>query len=376
METAQLELTADSIAGLIEELEDTLTTLAAGDGERFSYRPEYAKATKSVSAAILLNRILLWWHKQGKQPFYKFRKKCTHQWYNDGDSWLEEMGFSAHEFDSAIKIIGTKITQKTQKTKDQIFAEHFIEVDGKRQFNAAAMVVYWTDKNRVTWYDVNQKLVAMVLRYYRKKIAQKANSENRNYSNFKKRNYSNSENRNYIKDHSTEGDSHLAEADGTNAHAHEGDDRREGNPPIVAGENPSSSSDGNLQTKTELPEAIKAYERNIGIVPYVVLHGNADTIGMIEAVKEYPAGWVKDAIELTVIRGSKKWSYAVGILSKWKDKGKDYGEGKQDKPAGEALPRTPKPDCPTCKGKGWHVKRIDENNTKRVDCSCVAVSND
>ena len=49
------------------------------------------------------------------------------------------------------------------------------------------------------------------------------------------------------------------------------------------------------------------------------------------AEKDYPEGWVIEAIKLAAIRNKRRWDYAEGILRNWSANGKDSGES----PAGD-----------------------------------------
>jgi len=106
------------------------------------YRPELRQIAGSITAAILLNQIIYWWAKNGRKKFYKFKNKCTHEKYKDGDSWCEELGFSQKEFDNAIKKIGFKLG----KTKN------IIDKDD-------AIVIYYRDREGLTWYSIQEELL-------------------------------------------------------------------------------------------------------------------------------------------------------------------------------------------------------------------------
>ena len=106
------------------------------------YRPQYNLITGQVTATILLQQIGYWWHITGRKPFYKFRAPCEHEKYREGDSWTEEIGMTIYEFDGALKTIGTKITKGVSKTEAL----------------ASSLVIYWTDSDRVTWYQLNEDL--------------------------------------------------------------------------------------------------------------------------------------------------------------------------------------------------------------------------
>jgi len=113
-----------------------LLKIFANDQRMILYRPEWRTFTGSVTATILLQQILFRWDKNDRKPFYKFKEPCGHDLYRPGDSWTEELGFSRKEFDSALKKIGTKRTKKTEGPTTSI-------------------VEYWTDINRITYYNIN-----------------------------------------------------------------------------------------------------------------------------------------------------------------------------------------------------------------------------
>jgi hypothetical protein len=107
------------------------------------YRPQYSKITGTVTSAIVFQQMNYWWHTMHRRPFYKFREPCEHEKYNKGDSWTEELGIGVTAFDNALKAIGAaKVTKGTSKAK--LLRNH--------------KVIYWTDSNRMTWYQVNEDL--------------------------------------------------------------------------------------------------------------------------------------------------------------------------------------------------------------------------
>ena len=108
------------------------------------YRPELRPFCGSVTATILLQQIIFWSKKSGGK-FYKFKQPNNHELYKEGDSWLEELAFGKKEFESAIKLIGFKRGKgiNGQKAKSE----------------KEALVVYYTDKERLTWYILNEDLL-------------------------------------------------------------------------------------------------------------------------------------------------------------------------------------------------------------------------
>ena len=112
------------------------------------YRPSWRRAIGSVSACILWQQILFRATPINFRPFYKFRAPCEHRLYKPGDSWTEELCFSGKEFDTALDQIATKITTGMDKATEL------------EKIDTAHLVLYWTDANRVTWYQVSPKAFA------------------------------------------------------------------------------------------------------------------------------------------------------------------------------------------------------------------------
>ena len=115
---------------------EQITRIILDDKKIIGYRPKLNLITGSMSATILLGQIMYWAERCG-DPFWKFMQPCDHQQYRAGDSWCEELGITRHEYDGAIKRIGQKIG-KGMEPDPNVF------------------VWYWTDMNRVTWYQVNR----------------------------------------------------------------------------------------------------------------------------------------------------------------------------------------------------------------------------
>lgn len=130
----------------------------ANERKAIAYRPEFAKMTGSVLGAILLQQILYRFDHGDCDKFYKFSQPCKHKLYKEGDSWTEELAFSRTELATALKKIGTKSVAGTNKS--ELMAVTMPDFDDKGYLkNSAQLVVYWTDKNRVTWYWLNTVLL-------------------------------------------------------------------------------------------------------------------------------------------------------------------------------------------------------------------------
>lgn len=124
--------------------------IIAGDKMQISYRPILNHITGGLEQTILLQQIIFRWDNAGRKPFYKFKEECDHKLYKNGDSWLEELGFTRRQFDRALngnenqKGIGHKIRKGKPKKRD-------------------VFVYYWTDINRLTYYEINESYLAKKL---------------------------------------------------------------------------------------------------------------------------------------------------------------------------------------------------------------------
>lgn len=126
------------------------------------YRPKIAQATRSVTAAILLQQIAFRWEKNESEAFYKFMAPCSHELYREGDSWQEELGFSRRELEGAFSIIATKITKGISRKEMQEITN--LEIDDQGTItNLPQLILYWTDKHRVTHFWLNEQLYVSFL---------------------------------------------------------------------------------------------------------------------------------------------------------------------------------------------------------------------
>ena len=79
------------------------------------------------------------------------------------------------------------------------------------------------------------------------------------------------------------------------------------------------------------PEIYSLYEQNIGILTPIMSEK------LTEAGDKYPAGWIKEAVEIAVEQNRRSWAYVSRILERWDMEGRDEsGDGKP--------PRYPKID--------------------------------
>lgn len=147
-----------------------LLKLLAEDRYVISYRPSFARLTGDPLAAILLQQIIIHWEQKGQRPFYKFRQPCNHSLYKPRDSWTEELEWGVKMVDTALRHIATKIKRGESKTElrntdvpQRREGESDAEFLGRLQAAVRRLVLYWTDSNRVTWYEVNGELLAKFL---------------------------------------------------------------------------------------------------------------------------------------------------------------------------------------------------------------------
>jgi hypothetical protein len=131
-------------------------------------RPEHQRLLGNRNAALLLNQIqFLYTSVNKRRPFYKFKLPCaSHPAYKSGDSWSEVVGFSRTEFDTALSKIGTKICRGVsrrllEQTRVPIRAADESDDVYTARFQAAlkCLVLYWTDDQRRTWYQLNERLL-------------------------------------------------------------------------------------------------------------------------------------------------------------------------------------------------------------------------
>jgi len=120
--------------------------LIADDKSLITYRPKLNQITGSVVATIILQQCLFRWKQKGKQPFYKFTKPCAHNFYVEGDSWCEELGTTEKQFTNALKSIAFKRGKSNNIIKKE-----------------DALILYYTDSNRLTWYTINEELLGKLL---------------------------------------------------------------------------------------------------------------------------------------------------------------------------------------------------------------------
>lgn len=108
--------------------------IIANDKNIIPYRKELNLITGGALESIFLAQLLYLYEVNDCNEFYKFREPCEHELYKEGDSWVEELGFSIKIIDRIIKVF-----------KDKGFLTTRTTLDGK------------------TYYKVNMELISELL---------------------------------------------------------------------------------------------------------------------------------------------------------------------------------------------------------------------
>lgn len=129
-----------------------IRNLLAEDGRLMIYRPSLRAIAGSVNGAIILSQLIYWDDKMDGK-FYKFTSPCTHEKYKPKESFEEELGMSKYEINSALSKFALKLGSRAK-------AEHG---ENYKDAQAKALVTYYTDSNRVTWYQLNRELLDLLV---------------------------------------------------------------------------------------------------------------------------------------------------------------------------------------------------------------------
>jgi hypothetical protein len=127
-----------------KQVEQAVGRVLREDRRKIVYRPEWKEVTGSVNATILLQQVMFWWEKQKCKPFYKFFQppKKPHQNYKNGDSWVEELGFTISELRGALDKVGKRLTKDDCKNLEKALSGVFFG--------------YFTDQHHLTWFYFNE----------------------------------------------------------------------------------------------------------------------------------------------------------------------------------------------------------------------------
>lgn len=309
--------------------------LLAEDKDSIAYRPRFAAFTGSALAAILLQQTVYWWKKKAGKAFFKFRTPSNHKLYQVGDSWCEELEMNPYEFDTALKVIGTKIVKGMSKT-DMLKTSMPIRNDGETdpefykrlKVGVSRCVIYWTDSSRVTWYLLNAQLLGnFVSRIYLD------NCYSLKY--LKSANIAITRQNAKIKDTSEESEITPEKTTTTRAI-----------PPfpvvttpittplmllpeMVEPRTPSKPAQAERSAKNPTPIAAPP----LPIDEFNIVDLYRDTFGekklsqklrdvLYSTAKKYSREWIEEAFELSAIGEAKSLSYTLKILEEWRVNGK------------------------------------------------------
>lgn len=136
-------------------------------GNAIPYRPVLRELTGDVKAAILLQQVIFNFIRKDREPFYKFQVPSQegHPLYRDGDSWVEELGFSPDEFKEALKKIAVFVRRDKADAVLSDTTPVFGASSDKRcksrhvLLNAQHLVVYWKLADNTRRYCLNEQLL-------------------------------------------------------------------------------------------------------------------------------------------------------------------------------------------------------------------------
>ena len=98
-----------------------------------------------------LTLVVIDWVLNGRQPFLRFNRPCTHEAYRAGESWQERLGCGKQAFRTARRAVATK--NVTGACLTELLADPAL----------ASLVIYWTDRDRCTHYLLNEVALAAQL---------------------------------------------------------------------------------------------------------------------------------------------------------------------------------------------------------------------
>jgi hypothetical protein len=123
------------------------------DKELVLYRKSLRKIAHTLPATLLLSQIIYWWGKSKGKPFYKYKEPPSKQrkdesdsnyqkrvcFYNEGDSWTEELGITVKEFDYGINLIAHRKGSLPSNIS---------------KLSTIPYVQYWTTMDHRTFYQI------------------------------------------------------------------------------------------------------------------------------------------------------------------------------------------------------------------------------
>lgn len=94
--------------------------IIANDKNIIPYKKELNLITGGALESIFLAQLLYWYEVNDCNEFFKFREPCEHPLYKEGDSWVEELGFSIKIINRIIKSFKEKGFLTTRTTVDRV----------------------------------------------------------------------------------------------------------------------------------------------------------------------------------------------------------------------------------------------------------------
>jgi hypothetical protein len=147
-----------------------MSNMAAEDCRVILISPRLARHFGSASIAAFLTVALQEFKASKGEPFYKFNEPCGHELYREGDSWEEALGLSSRAVKTVLNKIGFKLGPSTRSRiaaeitrvmGREASKEEIQQLFEKRRNEA--LIVYYTDREHVTWYELRMQEVSKLL---------------------------------------------------------------------------------------------------------------------------------------------------------------------------------------------------------------------
>ena len=114
------------------------------------YNKDFRPFAKLVTSCILVTAIEREFEKSKGKEFYMFKEPCYHEYYSRGDSWVEILGFSADEVQTAFSKIGVVYKSKKSLIEKGIDKAFFNEKNEEMPYYS-----YYDRVAGLTWYFRN-----------------------------------------------------------------------------------------------------------------------------------------------------------------------------------------------------------------------------
>ncbi|MBA3285745.1 MAG: hypothetical protein H0U27_11890, partial [Nitrosopumilus sp.] len=115
--------------------------------------PKLDQHFKSIHASRVIGRLEYWFQSPlFKNGFYKFFHPCDHFLYNQGDSWIEEIGLERRAFNKVFDLIGIRYKSKAEF------------LNAQDRFQGKLYASYYNRKTNKTFYVRNHDFVETFLK--------------------------------------------------------------------------------------------------------------------------------------------------------------------------------------------------------------------